>query len=759
MLRSLLLMACFLSLFQIVSAEPPDGEQAAATVTSSKEQPVPPVMLHQPLPESVTSFSAAVVGDYLYIFSGHSGVEHGFGTDLLINHFRRIRFDDPSAEWEELAMHPPAQSTALVSDGTYLYRVGGLSFINGEDADSTEFNSTDYFARYDIERDEWTDLEPLPKPRSSLDAAILDRSVYVAGGWNLQGESSSDDPWHETILRFDLDQPEQGWQELPGPGYLTRAISVAAHDGRLFVLGGIQQRSMTRKVSIYDPKTEEWSEGPELRADSSLAGFATSSFATGGHLYYTGSSGIVYRLNELENTWEVASRLMFPRMFLRLLPLEENRLVALGGTSMLGGRSAVVESLRVDEAASSEPHTIAWSVPFDGRAEQGQSLVLDGTKLYAFGGNASRQPHDFSKEAFVNEAFVFDIAAHSVEKLPSMPRAMQNGNAVLKSITSEHEAIILAGGLGYKSDHFGSLKQVFLFNPESQSWQKSPVRLPEPRAMSSAVVHDDAVWFFGGSDAGHGQGLSETVLHWWGDDSDITPLPDVTVPTPRRSFGGGVLNDEYYMVGGLTGQSGIAETVDVFNFNDRTWRTAASPTEARVFPSLVVSDEVLYLFGGFTRTKDGHFAPATSLERYDSETDKWTTVSQNLPAEIDSSMAMLNMGGRLLFYGIDRHAEGVANFVLYDPSPQAEPEVVSAMSFSRSTDSSEEVDQNTKVIMRKDANKDGQVSRNELGNRMTAFFESADSNSDQMLSYTEVKEAFERQAEIEEKDENEESSE
>ena len=35
--------------------------------------------LHKPLRESLTSFGAAVLGDYLYVFSGHNGDAHGFG--------------------------------------------------------------------------------------------------------------------------------------------------------------------------------------------------------------------------------------------------------------------------------------------------------------------------------------------------------------------------------------------------------------------------------------------------------------------------------------------------------------------------------------------------------------------------------------------------------------------------------------------------------------------------------------------------------
>ena len=159
-------------------------------IESKNSATVPRIALHKPLPESLTSFGAAVQDDYLYVFSGHSGDAHGFGADLLVKHFRRIRFDDSDAEWEELAMQPPAQSVAIVSDGRFIYRIAGLSFLNSGHEEKPNFNSTNHFAKYDPSTNEWTELSPLPEPRSSLDAAVVGRSIFVAGGWNLQGESS-----------------------------------------------------------------------------------------------------------------------------------------------------------------------------------------------------------------------------------------------------------------------------------------------------------------------------------------------------------------------------------------------------------------------------------------------------------------------------------------------------------------------------------------------------------------------------------------
>lgn len=732
-----------------------DGQRSTRTLTFTGHQlhlaPAKEVKLHKPMRESLTSFGAAVMGDYLYVFSGHDGDAHGFGKEVLADHFRRIKFDDPTADWEELAKHEPAQSTALVTDGEYLYRIGGLSFLNSGTED-TNFNSTQHFARYDAKEDKWTELAELPEPRSSLDAAVLGRHIYVAGGWDLQGESSEDAPWHDDILRFDLDNPEQGWESLPGPGYNTRAISLAAHDGKIYLFGGISDSGILRKVSVYDPKSNEWTEAPELPADSSTMGFATSSFATGGKLYVVGASGNVYRLADDGSDWEMDTRLMIPRMFLRLLPVEDNRLLAVGGISSAGGRMAVVESVSVQDK-STAPHVVKWSVPFDGQAKHSQTIVLDGSKLYAFGGNASRSPHDFSAEAFTDEAFVFDIGSQSVEKLPAMPHAMQSGAAVSHAITSKHEEIFVLGGLGISGDQFGSLDSVLKLNPKDKTWSVASSTLPSPRGMFEAVTYDDAVWSFGGSGAGKtGHGLDNSIVHWWGDESSIAPLPEVALPHPRRSFGGVRLGDEYYLVGGLGEGTSIVETVDVFDFGKRTWREIAPPNRHRVFPSLTSDGERLYLFGGFSNT-DGHFAPEPSLEVYDPASDLWTVLAESIEG-VDPSMTVRNFGGRLLFYGIDKQVDGQANFVLLDPTPNASPKEVAGMSFAGggSRGRGNDAQANAKAMLRKDANKDGKLSAEELGDRLSKLVESGDENGDGLLDQAELVAALEKQAAEAQKD-------
>lgn len=117
------------------------------------------------LPEAISSFGATVSGGYLYVFSGHMGRVPGSSLDGLSPHFSRLNLEKPGSAWESLAMHQPSQSPGLVEWNGNVYRVGGLSFRN-KGSEDTQFNSLAIFAKYDPRTNTWTELPPLPKPRS-----------------------------------------------------------------------------------------------------------------------------------------------------------------------------------------------------------------------------------------------------------------------------------------------------------------------------------------------------------------------------------------------------------------------------------------------------------------------------------------------------------------------------------------------------------------------------------------------------------------
>ncbi len=315
-----------------------------------------------PLKQPVTSFGGAILDGNVYVYGGHSGSAHSYshkeqGRTLL-------QLNLKSGRWKELADGPALQGLALVAHGEKLYRIGGFTAKNeeGEEHDLWSQNSV---ASFDLDSNSWTEMPSLPEPRSSFDACVLNDTIYVIGGWQLAGDDDS--KWHKTAWSMDLAARKPEWKELPTPPFQRRALAVAAFDGKVFVIGGMQETGgPTTRVDVFDPKSGEWSQGASLamaeepadkeegeenrrgRFSGGMTGFGASAFATGGRLYTSTITGDLQRLSDDGSKWEIIAKTPTARFFHRMLPLDDSRLIVVGGASMAVGKFDEVEVLNVD---------------------------------------------------------------------------------------------------------------------------------------------------------------------------------------------------------------------------------------------------------------------------------------------------------------------------------------------------------------------------------------------------------------------------
>ena len=318
---------------QVSAAEP-----AAKPVVASK---------FPALPESITSFGAAISEGWLYVYGGNTGKTHQYSSDLQSNRFRRLNLAQPEA-WEDLPGEAKLQGLALVTHRGKIYRVGGFSARNATGEKQDLWSVADV-ARFDPATKMWEQLPSLPAPRSSHDAVVLDNKIYVAGGWAMKGGGKSSE-WHHTAVVLDLVEPTLAWKELPAPRFVRRAVSLATQKGKVYVIGGMYESGETSsEVDYYDPATNIWQSAPDLPGKS-IEGFGNSSFELGGHLFVSTIEGHVQRLDG--DKWTLVSKLKHPRYFHRMLPLSKDELLFVGGTARSGDRVNEIETIQVTTPAA-----------------------------------------------------------------------------------------------------------------------------------------------------------------------------------------------------------------------------------------------------------------------------------------------------------------------------------------------------------------------------------------------------------------------
>ena len=297
---------------------------------------------------AVNSFGGAVLGDWLYVYSGHIGQTHEYSAETTSKHFRRLSLTDRTT-WEDLPMGRDVQGVALVSDGRYLYRTGGMTARNPVGQPQDMISSTD-FCRFDPETKTWTDLAPMPEARSTHDSAVIGRRIYVVGGWSMKG-SRQPSVFLDHAAVFDLDQPDQGWRSFDQP-FRRRALAAAEAGGKLYVLGGLTADSeVVRRLDIFDPSTQTWSVGPSIPGSSDRDGFAASAFAVGDRLTMSGMSGIINQFDPKTSTWQAVGAWAQPRITHRVLAGPGHTLLVVGG-NFKGEQTPLIEAVTLPATAS-----------------------------------------------------------------------------------------------------------------------------------------------------------------------------------------------------------------------------------------------------------------------------------------------------------------------------------------------------------------------------------------------------------------------
>jgi len=104
----------------------------------------------------------------------------------------------------------------------------------------------------------WRTVTPLNTPRAGASAVVYNGYIYLFGG------KSSNNTILNSVERFD---PHTGsWDTTAVPPFDHRRFNAAAvvYNGKFFLIGGKDDQEVLDDVEIYDPLTNEWTDGEEL---------------------------------------------------------------------------------------------------------------------------------------------------------------------------------------------------------------------------------------------------------------------------------------------------------------------------------------------------------------------------------------------------------------------------------------------------------------------------------------------------------------
>ncbi len=286
--------------------------------------------LHADLPLPLTSFGAVRHGETLFVYGGHTGEAHHYSSKEQSDSLFALDLRSNQSEWKELAKGRRLQGLGLVAHSDSIIRVGGFEAVNGVE-DEADLRSSEEVMAFNLKSNTWSTLPSLPEPRSSHDALIVGNRLYVVGGWTLRGAEKN---WLSTAWSIELPAEGKSWEALPTPSFTRRAIALASVDGRLYAIGGMNEKGgPTTEVAFLDIEARTWNPAPSL-SGKPMNGFGVAAWNDGNTIIATTSEGDIQRLAPDGKEWEVVGKTHDARFFHRLLPYGDGRFVALGGANM-----------------------------------------------------------------------------------------------------------------------------------------------------------------------------------------------------------------------------------------------------------------------------------------------------------------------------------------------------------------------------------------------------------------------------------------
>jgi N-acetylneuraminic acid mutarotase len=178
-----------------------------------------------PLQHARAATASAVVGDKLVVVGGQDKKHLVAQTEVFDGH-----------SWTQAADLPtPREHLAAVSDGVYVYTVGGRNLSADENSGA--------FERFDPVSGNWDKLPELPTKRGSYGAAVIDGRIVAVGG---------EEPTRvlATVEMYDIATGK--WRTLAPINTPVHGEVVAAVGSTVYVIGGADRPTHESAVATVE---------------------------------------------------------------------------------------------------------------------------------------------------------------------------------------------------------------------------------------------------------------------------------------------------------------------------------------------------------------------------------------------------------------------------------------------------------------------------------------------------------------------------
>ena len=253
------------------------------------------------MPTSRAAPATAVVDNKIYVIGGHSGIDRrivNIKTSVAVE-----AYNPQTDTWERKQDMPvPRRQFGVGVVAGKIYAIGG--YVLPQDRKPEEPGRVDLVKVYDPATDTWAKRTKMPTKRDGFGVGVVNNHIYAIGGrgWPQVGPGG---PFLKIIEEYD---PKiNRWRQKHEMPDLRLSFSTVVLDDVIYLIGGFiwQNRvpQFLATVDIYNPEIDEWRDIPPLPMPVLPFGAAV----VDGNIYVFGGIG--------ENREHFTSVMMFGKGF------------------------------------------------------------------------------------------------------------------------------------------------------------------------------------------------------------------------------------------------------------------------------------------------------------------------------------------------------------------------------------------------------------------------------------------------------------